>query len=238
MVIVDSQGFFKVLDRCFVYFFSLLRHAEVEKRVCFWWTLSNIFDLDLYSLFDGRNSDGILPQFQMNLAFQQVSLCIVAFFVENTLDQVQCMSELFFLRTFLVQHARQLNQNFSIVRYALRGMLQLFDTPWNISFAPDEGPSESKIDITDHIVVQGVSRTDLRCDLKFLTCVVELAFFVENLAAQQMQQVLITVLDLLFDFLQPLQTLVQVVHLIVVLSKTDMDLLPEKRFVCLHHLQQ
>ena len=61
MVIVDSQGFFKVLDRCFVYFFSLLRHAEVEKRVCFWWALSNIFDLDLFSLFDGRNSDGILP---------------------------------------------------------------------------------------------------------------------------------------------------------------------------------
>jgi hypothetical protein len=51
-----------------------------------------------------------------------------------------------------------------------------------------------------------------------------------------MQQVLITVLDLLFDFLEPLQTLVQVVHLIVILSKTDMDLLPEERFVCLHHL--
>ena len=61
MVVVDSQGFFKVLYCCFVDFFSLLGHAEVEKRVCFWWTLSNIFDLDLYSLFDGRNSDGTLP---------------------------------------------------------------------------------------------------------------------------------------------------------------------------------
>jgi hypothetical protein len=61
MVVVDSQGFFKVLYRCFVDFFSFLSHAEVEKRVCFWWTLSNIFDLDLYSLFDGRNSDGTLP---------------------------------------------------------------------------------------------------------------------------------------------------------------------------------
>jgi hypothetical protein len=46
----------------------------------------------------------------------------------------------------------------------------------------------------------------------------KLAFFVENLPTQQMKQVFITVLNLLLDFLQPLQALVEVVHFIVVLS--------------------